>query len=449
MSDFDDLARRHASAARATYASVQPPSPEILRRGRRGTARRSSLTAGVVGMVLAAMVAVVVGVVSRPDFSSVTPAWTGEDSGYQTLPPPKPSPTPAPTPTPTPTPSPIPVPLLTPEVDLPDGWEVLGDLPFDAGSRIHAAPLGDSIIVVGRTGLWRVHADGTWVEGQAGPFTIPVECCGSERLFPAATGPVFIRGSSDGTWVLDPGTLTWRRGQARPTTANDILGGVVVGGSLAVVEAAPREGEDPSSSVAFLDLDTLAWHEVEKVPEPISMGGVTSDGDRLIVAGTRQGPLSNIIGDHVAFQYTHADGWERLPDVPISGQSPTVQWIDGVGLLAWNYDQEAAVLPPGDTAKWQRIGDVPMEFGECSPQMSPAPGGALGQCGGLAWFDAATQRWSPIPMDERRAGKNPLSIADYLTSGDAVVAIFDTEASTTRLVKYPLSALTGAEPGNK
>jgi hypothetical protein len=60
-----------------------------------------------------------------------------------------------------------------------------------------------------------------------------------------------------------------------------------------------------------LDIATGAWRQLEQVPSPVSVGGVTTDGERLIVAGTRQDGNNFVIGDRnpVAYQYTSSGGW--------------------------------------------------------------------------------------------------------------------------------------------
>lgn len=103
------------------------------------------------------------------------------------------------------------------------------------------------------------------------------------------------------------------------------------------------------------------------MPSPISVGGVTTDGERLIVAGTRQDGNNFIIGDRnpVAYEYTSSEGWRELPSIPIDGQAATVAWIDGTGLLAWNYDLQSALFDESGT--WRELGDVPMRPAECYP----------------------------------------------------------------------------------
>jgi hypothetical protein len=135
---------------------------------------------------------------------------------------------------------------------------------------------------------------------------------------------------------------------------------VLLGGDLFVVTAAARTGE-ATATLAALDVATGVWRELEPVPSPISVGGVTTDGSRVVVAGTQQGPNNNIIGDRSpsAYQYTPGEGWSELPDIPINGPASTVAWVEGAGLLAWNYDLESALLD--QSGAWRALDRVPMD----------------------------------------------------------------------------------------
>lgn len=409
MTDLDDVARHHATAARTAYADVVPPPVERLRPEPDPKHSRPGAAVAVLAGVLVAVLIVVVGLVSlsRPD--PLAPAAPGPQLRTDQL--------------------------LDPPlgVSVPEGWEVVGDMPAANSSSALTVAVDDGILVVSDGATRLIRSDGTWAEGVAPPEAL--ECCEGHRLVPTPAGPVLLATSGDATWLLDSATLAWQSVSSRPSTGI-VLGAAVVDGDLHVVEAAGRRGDGVSSGMTSLDLETLAWKEEEMVPLPVSVGGVTSDKERLIIAGTRQGPGNEMIGGHLAFEYTPADGWRALAEVPVSGQAPTVQWVEGAGLLAWNYDHEAALLDP--SGGWRRIDDVPMDSAECYPRMSAGPNGALGQCGGLAWFDSASEQWSVIPSDPLPAE------TEFEVSGDAVVGVYATEASRMRVVRYPLTALLPA-----
>lgn len=409
MTDLDDMARHHATVARTAYADVVPPPVERLRPEPDPKHSRPGAAVAVLAGVLVAVLIVVVGFVSlsRPD--PLAPAAPGPQLRTdQLLDPPS-------------------------GVSVPEGWEVVGDMPAANSSSTLTVAVDDGILVVSDGATRLIRSDGTWAEGVAPPKAL--ECCEDHRLVPTPAGPVVLTTSGDATWLLDTSTLTWQSGSARPSTGT-VLGSAVVGENLLVVEAAGRRGE-VSSGMASLDLGTLVWREKEMVPEAVSVGGVTSDGERLIVAGTRQGTSNDIMGRHVAFEWTAADGWRALPDVPISGQAATVQWLEGRGLLAWNYDNEAALLDASGV--WRRIDDVPLDQAECYPQMSSAPDGALGQCEGLALFDSTTVQWERIATDAFPSGTR------YLVSGDALMGVFGTQTSRMRIVRYPMAGSTPAK----
>jgi hypothetical protein len=128
----------------------------------------------------------------------------------------------------------------------------------------------------------------------------------------------------------------------------------------------------------------------------------------------------------VAFEYTDASGWKELPSMPIDGQASTVTWVDGAGLLAWNYGLESALLEP--SGSWLELDPVPMDFAECYPQSTSIAGGAVGLCGGLAWFDAAIREWTPIrQMFDTR----------YVASTDAIYGLVRIDRDETQLIRHP------------
>jgi hypothetical protein len=194
------------------------------------------------------------------------------------------------------------------------------------------------------------------------------------------------------------------------------------------VTAAARTGDAVSLSAA-LDVASGQWRELEPVPSPISVGGVTTDGKRLIVAGTRQDGNNFIIGDRspVAYEYTSSNGWRELPSIPIDGQASTVAWVEGTGLLAWNYDLQSALLDESGT--WTELDDVPMSPAECYPISHPTTGGIVGLCGGIAFFEAATESWVPLPgpFDSR-----------YVVTDSGVFGLVRIERDHTKLMAYIL-----------
>jgi len=310
---------------------------------------------------------------------------------------------------------------------IPEGWSVIADLPIDiaSGAIVEAVDVGIAVVQPGSTLL--VGFDGSLTSGEEPPLPMTAECCGGEDGVPNRNGLLLIDEATTGSWVLETDTMTWRQVDSRPSPGY-VLGSALIGDELVIVTAAARTG-GAVSSVAALDVSTGVWREPEPVPSPVSVGGVTTDGDRLIVAGTQQGPNNNVIGGRnpVAYQYTDADGWIQLPDVPIDGQASTVTWVDGAGLLAWNYDLESALLEP--SGSWVELDAVPMDFMECHPQSVSMATGAVGLCGGIAWFEGAAQSWTSIRQifDTR-----------YVVSQDAIYGLVQTGRDQIRLIQHPL-----------
>ncbi len=318
------------------------------------------------------------------------------------------------------------VPFELPEVTSGEDWDVVADLPFIVGGRGFAAAVDGDVVLVGTDGTWKVGADGTWTQGQASPLAPDAPCC--EQSLPAGDHLVLTAEARDSTWALDLDTLTWRATSPRPS-AGFVLGSAIVNDELIVVDSAPRTVE-AVTRVAALDLATFTWRELDPLPSPVSVGGVTSDGERIIVAGTRQDGNNNIGGGHVAYAHTETDGWRPLPNIPISGQASTVAWVDGAGLLAWNYDLQSAILD--ESGEWRPLGEVPMDPMECYPQASVVTGGIVGICGGLAWFDAATEQWTAIPTPDQYWE------ATRAVLDDAVVAFIQVDSNQTRMLRHAL-----------
>lgn len=310
---------------------------------------------------------------------------------------------------------------------IPDEWDVVADLSSDIAGGAIVEAVGTGIVVVQPGSTLLVGFDGSLTSGEEPPLPMTTSCCGGEDVAPIGSDLLLIDEAMKGSWILETETMTWRQVDPRPS-AGYALGSALIDDQLIIVTAAARTGA-ASSSVAALDISTGVWRELEPVPSPISVGGVTTDGERLIVAGTQQGPNNNVIGGRnpVAYQYTNADGWSQLPDLPIDGQASTITWVDRAGLLAWNYDLESALLEP--SGSWVELDPVPMDPMECYPQSTSMSSGVVGLCGGIAWFEAATQSWSPIRQifDTR-----------YVVARDAIYGLVQTGRDQTRLIEHPL-----------
>lgn len=315
----------------------------------------------------------------------------------------------------------------TPTTQIPTGWSVVTDLPFPIAGGAIVGAVDSGIVVLQQSSTVLIGFDGSLTTGDAPPLFIPASCCGGVSGFSTGSSLVLVD-EIFATWKLDVDTLTWLQADPRPA-AGYVLGTAMIEGELFVVNAASRSG-DAISSVAVLDLDPGTWMELEPVPSPISVGGVTTNGNRLVVAGTRQGPNNNVIGDRSpsAYQYTPGEGWSELPDIPIDGQASTVAWVEGAGLLAWNYGLESALLD--QSGAWRELDNVPMSPAECYPKSFPTVTGVAGLCGGIALFDAATESWHTVrhPFDTR-----------YVVTDTSLFGLVQSGRDQSQMIVYPIT----------
>ena len=316
------------------------------------------------------------------------------------------------------------------EVNLPKGWTVLADLPFGVSSGAAVTFTDDGAVVVDRTATRFIGLDGSVASTDIQPLPVVELCCGSAQVFPAGDSIVGVSEGAVSSWVLDVPTLSWREVERRPSSGF-VLGATRTNGALAMLTAAARTGAGVSH-VIVLDLASGSWTEIGPVPEPIAVGGITSDSERIFAAGTHQGGNNNILGGDPnpnVWEYTSAGGWSELPEMPIHGQASTITWIEDAGLLAWNYDLEAVLLDR--SGEWRGLGQVAMPPAECYPRSQAAQGGAFAFCGGLAWFDSATLEWEAIPNPQHPFGW-------YGVVDGRLVGILRTERDQSLLIEYQL-----------
>lgn len=287
-----------------------------------------------------------------------------------------------------------------PDFTIPEGhgaqWSRIVDLPISLSSGSLVVPVDAGIVVLETDATTLVGYDGLATPGDEPPVAVSPDCCGSAVGIPVGSQMILFDSYGPGTWVLDPGSVTWSQAGDRPSTG-DVLGSARIEDQLYVVTASPRDGT-MNAQVAALDTTTWEWTEIEPVPAVVAVGGVTSDGESLIVAGVNQDGNNIIVGESrhpVAYGYLDGE-WSRLPDLPIDGQAATVVWVEEVGLLALNYDLESALHHL--EGNWDSMGTVPMPFSECLPQTMQVDSGVVVLCGGLAHFESSSQSWSPISM---------------------------------------------------
>lgn len=408
---FETSAREHAQLVRERYAGVIPPPVETLARPRAWFRDR------VVAVVGTAAAAVVVGVA----------LWTGQSPQPVTLPIPS-------TTTSTGVATGAVQAPATPEnpPELRPGWEHVGQylVPHTGEAHVAADAEGEGMFLVVSSGTYRWTSAGTLARIADSPMSFAGPCCTGYHMVSTAQG-LFAFGERE-SWLLDVGRGTWRELPPRPFPG-DMLGVARLGSSLVVVQAADRVAH-ATSQVAALDVDTLTWATWDTLPQPISVGGLTTDGRRLFVVGTHQDGSNGILGGHVAEVLTPDTGWETLPEVPISGQSATVAWVGGDDLVAWNYLGETVLF---DGRRWV-AGPGIGELGECRPRAMGSPGAGLtvAQCySPVAIYDAASRVWSTVPPATDQAWNNS---SWYVATDTEVLGILAQDGEEILLLRYPL-----------
>ena len=316
---------------------------------------------------------------------------------------------------------------LAPEPPLLKGWEQVGLLPTSMFPGWILTPVDERIIVLANDSTTVIELNGRSRTGEGPPVRVTPTpgCCGSVVGIPVEDQLVVFDAYQPATWLLDPNTTTWTQIGDRSSTG-DVLGWAAIGDSVYVVTAR-RGGGLVQTPAEVLNTSTWEWEQIEPIPVVMSVGDVTTDGEKLFVAGVRQDSYNNlVVGNREPAVYEYADGaWSRLPDAPVDGQASTISWVAGAGLLAWNYDLESALL---DAGEWESTETVPMDHQECYPHGFQVEGGVVGACGGLAFFDAASRGWSPISTSYE---------ASYVVVGDAVYELASS-GEGTRLAVHQL-----------
>jgi len=311
-------------------------------------------------------------------------------------------------------------------------WSRVADLSLSLSSGSIVESIDGGLVVVQTQSTTLAAFDGSTTPGERPPVNVPPGCCGSAVGIPVGEQLVIFDSYGPGTWLLNPATATWEQIDDRPSTG-DVLGSAAIDGEIYVVTASPRS-ESTNAGVSALDTTAWEWTELEAAPAAMSVGGVTTDGQRLIVAGVQQDGNNIIVGESrhpVAFALQ--DGvWDELPQVPIDGQAATVAWVEDVGLLAWNYELDSALL--NEDGSWVSTGPVPMEFSECYPQSKQVDSGVIALfCGQLAHFDATSRSWSPIATKLD---------AKYAATASAIYELAPVDGQTTLSV-LPLPTAEG------
>jgi hypothetical protein len=235
------------------------------------------------------------------------------------------------------------------------------------------------------------------------PAPIPARCLGAgawtgrEVLVwgPACTVPSGRSGFETAAAAYDPVADRWRELMTGPVVGVPVAPSAWTGREWIVVGTiGPTGAFDPEAG---------RWRELKPVPRVVPANSMVAfwSGREVLVFGTEileKGPaVAGAVYRHWAAALDPAaNRWRNLP-APSLELAATAVW-DGRRLIAWDMNLHAAALDPDDSAGWQRLPDVPVDFTDCSPE-----GARLGEvvfaeeCGRGAIFRPWTGTWERVP----------------------------------------------------
>jgi hypothetical protein len=311
------------------------------------------------------------------------------------------------------------------ETQIPADWDIVSQVEAGIRSGSLTAATDDALIVLNPNSTELYRWDGSWETGERAPIEIPAACCGEGMVFSTGESVVLLKESSDSAWLLSIEDLGWKELDPRPFSG-PILGSALHDGKLVFLTAVRTDGE---SNVMALDPERGTWQLWDPLPDPLSIGGVASDGEVLYAAGVLQDGNNQILGDShpVLYRYVRPGGWQKLGNIPIDGKASAIGWMPGEGLVSWNYQGEAAIL---GGEGWERLGDVPVAPSECYPNAQSTQRGLVAVlCGQAAFLDASTHVWNQIPTI-----RGDLPHITAIPSG--VVSLVGENTDTTLLLRY-------------
>lgn len=195
-----------------------------------------------------------------------------------------------------------------------------------------------------------------------------------------------------GAAAYDPATDRWRLLPPGPVTGGQPLLSVWTGTEWVLAESmGPAAAFDPT---------TDRWRPLPSLPRPsVSIVGYWTGREILILGAeiSENGPsTAGAAYRHWAAALDPAsEQWRGFAAPPL--ELATAVW-DGKRLIAWDQNLHSAALEPAPGSGWEPLGDLPLDFTDCSPQ-----GVLLGEvvfaehCGRGALFDPEAGRWEEIP----------------------------------------------------
>jgi hypothetical protein len=140
-----------------------------------------------------------------------------------------------------------------------------------------------------------------------------------------------------------------------------------------------------------------SWRSLPPAPLALNDANAVWTGKEMVVLGALLDANNHSTTRHargIAFD-PKSDRWRQLPAYPLSQQASSVAWT-GSEVLAWDYELEAGAYNATDDT-WRELPDLPLRFGECSPESATTAEVVLAwYCGLGVLFEIARSEWHPI-----------------------------------------------------
>lgn len=307
-------------------------------------------------------------------------------------------------------PKPGQTPPPNPLSQLPAGWNKLPDPP-DVRAGSASAWTGSKVLVWGGhvyTGFSDEEPldDGYLLDPLTGSAETLPPAPLAARVFPAVawTGSELIvwggwdlhDGFFDDGAAYDPASGEWR---ALPQASIEarMPFSVWTGSELLVWGSKSRDTRFVDG--AAYDPAADSWRQIADAPLGLTDGTAVWTGREMIVFGAAlHGGNQAESGTAIGAAYDPAsDSWRLLADSQLSPQASTAAW-NGEGMIAWDYLNQSQAYDP-DRAEWGPVERVPLQSGECWPQIVSVSDSVLGEyCGQTTIYSDG--EWSNISRQE-------------------------------------------------
>lgn len=303
---------------------------------------------------------------------------------------------------------------------LPVGWTSLAPPPF---VRARAASVWTGEVLFywgGDTGLRATHhADGASYDPVTGSWHRLAASPLSGRSSPGAvwTGrEVVLWGGwpprGDGA-AFDPKAGTWRLLSAAPLSPRVPVAAVWTGKEVIVWGDASRAGE--ATDGAAYDPAADRWRALPPAPLALNKAQAVWSGKEMVVYGAlldRNNASKTKHAQGIAYD-PEANEWRVIAPHSLSPQASSAAWT-GEDVLVWDYELAAGAYDPA-RREWTRVPDLPLRFGECSPESALADELVLAwYCGQGALYEIKSGTWRTIPPPQGEIFGRPISAGNVV-----------------------------------